>query len=625
MYKFIVLFLFVSLPFFGGCNRENEKHRIIKIKPYYNDTIRNCIEYFNYNIDGHVSLNYGRNIEFQKCLEDFSNTLGERPRDREIVLRRVMRSFDFNGFIKVDTINDSDIITESFLLDHINKSVQAWRSPWCTHLSFEEFKLYLLPYRVGREPFEDIDNSVKKYFPWIIHLNKDSLSTLEACALINDSLIKRVDFFSDLDKIPRLGVGQILELGGGNCVDLTNLTTLIMRYAGLPVASVFNREGHFANVLLNEDGKLIHFQGGENKVKVRDEVGSGTRSKIFIKTYHPNKKLLSLLNKDKLNNIPYQFYDLYGEDMSNSLIPCINIKVKSKGVNDNGVYYLCSNNQLNGYKWIPVSWSESKCDLVEFCDIGLDNVYIVMQKQNGERKYVSSPFYLRADSTLMYFNVDSANLVTLAARRKCKMRFPGTMYSNQLDQCSVHASNNADFKKFDSLFTINNKSTFFENYSFKNEGNYHYYRIYSHKKEINIAELRFCDEQGNVVGTPISSLSTNNLSNAFDNDISTYAHGKGKYSWIGIESERALCLSRFKVLFRNNLNVIENGSYYELYMWNSNAWQYLGEQVGENERVTFENIPSNALYQIRSRKGGVENMAFWIEDGQQNWVRKLPY
>jgi hypothetical protein len=625
MNKFIVLFLFVSLLFLGGCNRENEKHRIIKIKPYYNDTIRNCIEYFNYNIDGHVSLKYVRNNEFQKYLEDFSYTLGERPRDREIVLRRIMRSFEFNGFIKVDTINDSDIITESFLFDHINKSVQAWRSPWCKHLSFEEFKLYLLPYRIGREPFEDVDNSVQKYFPWIIHLNKDTLTTLEACALINDSLIKKVDFFSDLDKIPRLGVSQILELGGGNCVDLTNLTTLLMRYAGLPVASVYNREGHYANVLLNEDGKLIHFQGGESKVKIKNDVGSGTKSKIFLKTYHANKNIIGLLNRDKINNIPHQFYDLYGKDISSRLISCTDIEVECQEVNDNDIYYLCSNNQLNGNKWIPVSWIESVSNHVRFNDIGVDNVYVVMQKQNGERKYVSSPFYLKTDSTMRFFNVDSTNFVTLTARRKCKMRFPGTMYSNQLDQCSVHASNNEDFKKFDSLYTINNKSTFFENYSFNNERNYHFYRIYSPKEEINIAELRFCDEQGNNVGTPMSSLGTNNLSNAFDNDISTYAHGKGKYSWIGIKSERALCLNRFKILFRNNLNVIENGVYYKLYMWNNYNWQYIGEELGKNESVVFEHIPDNALYQLRSTEGGVENMAFWIEDRLQKWVRMLPY
>ena len=46
---------------------------------------------------------------------------------------------------------DSQYISDSILIDNIDKAFSVWDKPWNRHLSFADFCEYLLPYRVSRE------------------------------------------------------------------------------------------------------------------------------------------------------------------------------------------------------------------------------------------------------------------------------------------------------------------------------------------------------------------------------------------------------------------------------------------------------------------------------------------
>jgi hypothetical protein len=97
---------------------------------------------------------------------------------------------NYNRFSNL--INDNNIVTDSFLFEHSTWAIEQWDSPWGRHLSFDEFCKFLLSYRIDKEPFEDWKQVLSSNFPWLIRLNKDSLSAFDAVCQING-------YFGDVD------------------------------------------------------------------------------------------------------------------------------------------------------------------------------------------------------------------------------------------------------------------------------------------------------------------------------------------------------------------------------------------------------------------------------------------
>ena len=59
-----------------------------------------------------------------------------------------------NAYASIRREQDLKHITAEYLIRHIDRSFELWKHPWNSHLSFEEFCEWILPYRLHDEQLE---------------------------------------------------------------------------------------------------------------------------------------------------------------------------------------------------------------------------------------------------------------------------------------------------------------------------------------------------------------------------------------------------------------------------------------------------------------------------------------
>ena len=142
----------------------------------------------------------------------------------------------------------------------------------------------------------------------------------------------------------------------------------------------------------------------------------------------------------------------------------------------------------------------------------------------------------------------------------------------------------------------------------------------------NIAELEFCDEEGEkltgkIIGSSGSYANdpTRSLDKAFDgNTLTFYDAAEKNGAWAGMDFGKKTKVNHIRYLPRNDDNMISVGLLYELFFWGRNGWKSLGQQVAQ-EQVLYFDGPVNALFLLRNLSGGTEERIFTYENGKQVW------
>jgi|GEM_PF-57586 hypothetical protein len=109
--------------------------------------------------------------------------------------------------------------------------------------------------------------------------------------------------------------------------------------------------------------------------------------------------------------------------------------------------------------------------------------------------------------------------------------------------------------------------------------------------------------------------------NAFDGDpLTFFCRYSMEYSWVGMEFSNPKRINKVAFLPRNDDNGVMPGQLYELFFWNK-KWVSLGRQTASNKtyRLSYKNVPSNALFLLRNLTKGKEERIFTYEGGKQVW------
>ena len=125
--------------------------------------------------------------------------------------------------------------------------------------------------------------------------------------------------------------------------------------------------------------------------------------------------------------------------------------------------------------------------------------------------------------------------------------------------------------------------------------------------------------EGNVFGN-ISEKDTKDdciFENAFDNNIRTNFNAP-KCSWVAIDAKKPIKITSFKIMARNNLNIVEPGDTYELLFFN-NGWYSLGQKIAQDHYIDFKNVPKGAILLLRDLTKGKEERIFLYENEKQIW------
>jgi hypothetical protein len=192
-------------------------------------------------------------------------------------------------------------------------------------------------------------------------------------------------------------------------------------------------------------------------------------------------------------------------------------------------------------------------------------------------------------------------------------------------------SNRKDFKDATDLYTIRlDPIDTFNIVPVKAGQKFRYVRYFSPPRSFgNMAEIGFYENEqgerrllkGKVIGTKGSCHNDPKITREalFDGDpLSYFDSGKPDSTWAGLDlgSEKEVAEIRF--LARNAMNRIEKGDIYELLYWD-NEWISLGQKKAENNFLTFDNVPSNALFWLRDLTKGKDERIFTYDNGIQMW------
>ena len=87
-----------------------------------------------------------------------------------------------NTYASIRRELDLKHITAEYLIRHIDRSFELWNCPWNSHLSFEEFCEWILPYRLHDEQLESWHDIFRPVFDSLL---TDTVRTAaQACAVI---------------------------------------------------------------------------------------------------------------------------------------------------------------------------------------------------------------------------------------------------------------------------------------------------------------------------------------------------------------------------------------------------------------------------------------------------------
>lgn len=136
----------------------------------------------------------------------------------------------------------------------------------------------------------------------------------------------------------------------------------------------------------------------------------------------------------------------------------------------------------------------------------------------------------------------------------------------------------------------------------------------------DVAEIEFYGEKGKLSGKVIGKSKWNIKKDAFDGNIDSFfaTAEAGSDEWLGLELNDASRICKIRFLPRNDNNIVKKGDRHELLYWD-NQWISFGIKRAEDNSLTFDQVPSHALFWLKNLDYGQEERIFTYESGQQVW------
>lgn len=164
-----------------------------------------------------------------------------------------------------------------------------------------------------------------------------------------------------------------------------------------------------------------------------------------------------------------------------------------------------------------------------------------------------------------------------------------------------------------------------QNEAVKQKGKYRYWRYVSPKNgHCNVAEIIFKKAKHTVPFDSImNDYTTENgydVRYAFDNnELTFYESKKADNGWIGVDFGKAVSIDNIVYLPRNDDNNVVPGHLYELDYYDGTQKVSLGVKKSVGYEITFEGVPTNALYILHDLSKGSEERVFTYENGEVKW------
>lgn len=556
---------------------------------------------------------------------------------------------------KLTQENDPEVITADLLIQNIDQAFQAWRNnPWSKNISFDLFCQGILPYRALNEPLENWRPLFTKEYAWLKDSLQNSSDILRVFGIIHKNINGEYDSSLEWEYpfIPTYTNTTTAKVGP--CEVVTSVLVSTMRANGLPAFREFiprfaNRAyGHAFPALVDDDGVTYWCYGTEDTIAAtglavpsslrRLEPGAldhlpypmhldtvRTIPKIYRTVFAPNADKLKMMEgvreREKIDWLcTPKLMDVTHHYVKNSQDVTLTLENIPSG---NKLVYLGIFDKM---EWFPVAVTKVEGKKATFKNMGPNIVYVPMAIRNDRKTIIGNPFYLENGNKIEITpDVNKKTSVTLFR----KTNFFGNIinYANRMLNGHFEGANQPDFSDAEVLYTIEQTPIYMNEAAIQSKKTFRYVRFVASaasEERCEVAELEFYTTEngqerkldGTIIGSPARDVRVQ--AHAMDGNWDSFFQSEDKGDgWIGLDIGTAKRITKIRYCPRNDTNMIKPGDSYVLFYWNQDDWISLGIQKATEMKITFDDVPENALLWLRNVSGGSEENVFVMQNGQQ--------
>lgn len=542
---------------------------------------------------------------------------------------------EFSG-MSSNIVSDVNVMTADYLIYSIDHAFTQWRTrPWAQHLSYEEFRDYLLPYKVAElQKFDHWRDTLAAHFGDSISrlpADNDQCHTIYgALEIVRNEMVWKLRpnvMWETSNGCPLLSAETMVNMKFGACLDYVTLAVATFRSMGLPAfidnVAVWGRhnQGHSWYAFFSDNGILT-----PTEEDVTSPAGWGffpyqRFPKIYRFSYAMDKDVIRYRNSSKykhpINQYKYDVSDQYYRTSDIEITIRKDVKLKDKYV------YIASFANNNGPNWNILDYGQIKHGRACFKKMGRQLLYIALGYNGKELIPISDPFIIKKDGSVEYIVYDDSKSRNVELRRKYYESYNVVTQRNKILGARIQCSDNRDFSNAITLYTI--ETTAIPNRIRLNAPRpYRYWRYMSPDGSWgNMAELAWFDENGDKLsrkGIANAEAGQDAIERAYDgNLLSNFEINQPNGNWIGMDMGEPTVVSSVMVVPRSDDNDVYPGNEYELLCWNGSMWESAGYQVATENVLEYE-VPAKCLFWLRNYTRGRDERPFVIkEDGDVEW------
>lgn len=539
-------------------------------------------------------------------------------------------------------IMDVRVITASYLIQNIDHAFTQWRTrPWAKHLTYEEFRDWLLPYKVTElQSFDDWRKVLSSHY-------SDSINTIPSDDDLRNSIYGAIEIVrneihskqSDIGLrviwegqggIPMLNAQTWTRMTYGTCLNYVTMGTAVFRSVGLPAAIDRvpfwgrNNSGHSWYVFPSD-------RGVETPTMNSLIVGAGMGfypyeriPKVWRSTYAINREFRKYRSSAKF---VYPF-NICQEDVTDHYCRASDIEIKIRKdihIKDRYVYIAMVTNS-EGPKWQVLDFGTIRHKKACFQKMGRNMLYIALGYDGRTLIPISDPFILHADGNIEYIHYDKENSPTINydLRRKYYESYNVVDQRRKILGARIQYADRADFSDAVTLLTVDT-TAIPDKMRIDINAPHRYWRYVAADGTYgSIAELAFFDDAGEKIpGKPLACRwsETEIIARAFDDDLLTnFETDSLNGNWVGLDMGKDINVASVRIVPRSDDNDISPGNEYELLYFNGNEWLSYGKQVADDNSLHYDSIPTNSLLWLRNFTRGHDERPFIIDEhGDIEW------
>lgn len=558
---------------------------------------------------------------------------------------------------KVNPTPDNQIITANFLIENIEQAFYEWRhSPLLKSISFEDFKEYILPYRVADEAIVDS----KRILNSIIYtrLSSDGMDDIRTVIENFKKYVRlQKDMNNHINAKHHIGAFDLFTSAFKmDCYNLSIRTCHFFRACGIPVACEFTPQWpdkdskHYWCVSPDSDGILQPYTPPYNNLREDWPMDLKYVGKVYQKTFAAMKDTPYFLkNKDEIIPAPFDVPTI--KDVTDRYHLCTELTLPINISVNRNITYLAFFNTTG--ELTPVGWGKinKRKKIAVFKKVPVNILFFPCYiEDDGNITPFHNPIILQQDSLSKAIicaeiecDTNKRQSIHLLRKYPCK-RHLHNYRENFIGACLLGADNWDG--PYDTLLTIKSiPEPYLQEYPLENYSNYRFYRLQGNECPLDIAEIEFLSENdasihSSGLPTPLPILSANEKNkaknpklkkiygtpkrtspqymNLFDNNPDTYA----RWRYFGMDFRYPVYISRIRLLPRNSMNAIEPGNHYQLLYYNNQHWIELKNINSEYHFLDIDSVPSNTIYWLRNLDKGKEELPFFYKNGRQIFINE---